>query len=325
MKKLISFATTVTLLFALVALFAINSTALFTLPDLNGINSFTAVKDDGSHNFNFKDSGGAWVNIMNPWGDSAYIMIEPGDGFVQSMIVTFEISGYDGGDEGYRVMPGLAINSFTPSVWALGNERTDTTSWEEIFGEEYFYFIDGDGVYQMIVSFRAAMDWQESQNEDLRKDYVESIDVIELGIFYPEEDVTTMKVTILDLEETGSVYAFEDIQRQLGSAAFFADSVENLPVLPEPIPWAPPVDEDDGAEEASATEEAAPAPDADEAATGEEADEATPDAPDAAPTGATTNNDSDSADGAFPIVIVIVGGVLVVIVVVALIIKGKKK
>jgi hypothetical protein len=205
------------------------------LEDPFNSNIFSAADGDGFLNYNFKDSGGAWVNIMNPWGASAFLVFEPGANFVQSMIITFEVEDYDGGDEGFRAMCGFGINGFTPSVWALGDEREDTTGWEEIFGEEYFYYIDGDGVYQMIVSFRAAMDWQGAQNEDLHKDFVEGIDVIELGIFGPSES-TSMKVTILGIEETADVFLFEDIGRPLGSDAFFAASVAELPPLPAPGP-----------------------------------------------------------------------------------------
>ena len=225
MKRLISFAVAAILALSLLTLPSFASGLLLMRDPMNS-DTFSAVEDDGFLDYNFKSSGGAWVNIMNQWGESAYLIIEPGAGYVQSFIITFEVGGYDGGDEGYRAMPGMAINSFTPSVWGLGNEREDTTSWEEIFGEEYFFYIDGDGVYQMIVSFRAAMDWQEAQNEDLRKDFVESIDVLEIGIFDPAEGATTMTVTILDLEESGSVFALEDIQRPLGSSAFFADSAD---------------------------------------------------------------------------------------------------
>jgi hypothetical protein len=215
------------------------------LPDPLNSNVFTAVEGDGFLDYNFKNSGGAWVNIMNPWGDSAFLVFEPSNGFVQSMIVIFSVEGYDGGSDGYRAMPGFAINGFSPSLWSLDEGMDDGLNWEEVFGGKYNFVIDGDGVYQMIISFRAAMDYFEEHNDWYIKDFVESIDCIELGIYGVPEG-TTMKVTILGIEETADIFSFENIQRPLGSDAFFAASIDALPALPATeAPHEPRVGEDD--------------------------------------------------------------------------------
>ena len=188
--------------------------------DPNTSNTFTADDDDDHITYNFKSDGGAWVNIMNPWGTSAYLVLEPGEGFVQSLIVTFEIEDYDGGADGYLLMGGFGINGFSPSLWALGSERPDNLSWETVFGEPYYYYIEGDGVYEFIISFRHAMDWFGEQDNGFEKPFIESIDCLELGIFDPPKD-TTMKLTILGLEETGDIFTFDHISRPLGSDKFY--------------------------------------------------------------------------------------------------------
>jgi hypothetical protein len=198
-------------------------------------NVFTGVEDDDYLNFNFKDSGGAWVNLRNPWGDSVYLVFEPGEGFVQSYIVTFEVEGYDGGGEGYRTMSGFAINGWSPSLWSLDEGMDDGANWEQVFGEKYYFMVDGDGFYQIIIPMRAAMDFFEDENDWYIKDYLEGVDCIELG-FYGVPEETTMKVTIHDVKESGYIYAFADIGRPLGSSAFFAESIDALPALPAPGP-----------------------------------------------------------------------------------------
>ncbi|MDR2559180.1 MAG: hypothetical protein LBC86_06525 [Oscillospiraceae bacterium] len=212
----------------------IPDSGLYVLDPLN-TNIFSAVEGDGFLDYNFKDSGGAWVNIMNPWGDSVFLVFEPGEGFVQSYIITFKVEGYDGGDEGYRTMCGFAINGFSPSLWSLDEGMDDGMNWEEVFGEKYNYIIDGDGVYQIIVSLRAAMDFFEEHNDWYIKDYLEAVDCIELGIYGVPED-TNMIVTILGIEESGDIFSFENIQRPLGSGAFFAASIDELPALPSAEP-----------------------------------------------------------------------------------------
>jgi hypothetical protein len=172
---------------------------------------------------------------MNPWGDSVFLIFEPGSEFVQTMIITFQVEGYDGGADGYRAMCGFAINGWSPSLWSLDEGMDDGDNWELVFGEQYNFIVDGDGVYQMIVSFRAAMDYFEGENDWYIKDYLEGVDCIELGFYGVEED-STMKVTILGIDETGDVFLFEDIGRAAGSGAFFAASVGELPPLPAPGP-----------------------------------------------------------------------------------------
>lgn len=198
-------------------------------------NVFTADEDDDYLNFNFKDSGGAWVNLMNPWGDSVFLVFEPGEGFVQSYVITFEVEGYDGGGEGYRTMCGFGINGWSPSLWSLDEGMDDGVNWEQVFGQQYNFFVDGDGVYQLIVSMRAAMDYFEEQNDWYIKDFLEGVDCIELG-FYGVPEETTMKVTVHSVEESGYIYLFNDIERPLGSGAFFAESIDALPALPAPGP-----------------------------------------------------------------------------------------
>jgi hypothetical protein len=293
------------------------------IEDPNTANTFTAADGDGNISYNFKGDGGAWLNIMNPWGESAYMVIEPGQGFVQSLIVTFEVEGYDGGDDGYRVMAGFGINGWSPSVWALGAERDDTISWEEIFGEEYFYCIDGDGVYQLIISFRHAMDYFEEHNDWYIKDFLEGIDCLELGIFDPPQN-TTMKVTILGLEETGDIFSLENISRPLGSGKFFAESVGDLPPLPptEP-PREPRIGEEDGndGDGNNGGAESSPAP----SPTPEEPEDTTagPDPGDAAPPASNGGNDDEGLD--IWLWVIIGGGVVIVAVVLIVVLARKKK
>jgi len=258
------------ILATILALSLLVTPALATAPGLymedpNTSNTFAATSDDGHIGYNFKNDGGAWVNIMNPWGTSAYLIVEPGEGWVQSLIVTFKIEGYDGGSEGYRVMGGFGINGWSPSLWALGAEREDTLSWEEVFGQEYFYYIDGDGYYQFIISFRHAMDYFEEHNDWYIKDYLEGIDCIELGIFDPPQD-TTMQLTIISLDETHNIFSFENLSRPFGSGKFFADSVTGFPAMPNPEPpHVPRIDgeepgEEPGDETPAEPEPAEPAP-----------------------------------------------------------------
>ena len=261
MKKLT--ALTLCVLFAVSLLAAPALAGIYMRDPLNS-DTFSADGADDTLKFNFKDGGGAWANIRNPYGDSAYVAVEPSEGVVQSMIVTFEITGYDGGDEGYRAMPGFGINGWSPSIWSLDAGGEDNDNWEEVFGEKYNFYIDGDGFYKMIVSFRAAMDWFESENDWYVKDFLEGVDCFELGVFNPPED-TAMRLRLVDLEESENIYSFENIQRPLGSDAFFsADG--NFGPLPDPEPpRAPRIDEEDDddeqpPEETPAAPEETPAP-----------------------------------------------------------------
>jgi hypothetical protein len=234
MKKWLYSATAALLAFSLFTIPAYADEGVFVL-DPFGSTTFTANEDDEHLNFNFKDSGGAWANIMNPWGDSAYLIFMPSVGFVQSFVITFEVEGYDGGDEGYRTMCGFGINGWSPSVWSLDEGMDDGINWEQIFGRQHNFVIDGDGVYQMIVSLRAAMDYFEAENDWYIKDFLEGVDCIELGIYGVPED-STMMVTILDIIETADIFSFDNIQRPLGSGLFFAATVDELPPLPTPEP-----------------------------------------------------------------------------------------
>jgi hypothetical protein len=163
---------------------------------------------------------------------------------VQSLIVTFKIEGYDGGADGYRLMGGFGINGWSPSVWSLDADGEDNANWEEIYGEKFYYFIDGDGYYQFIFDFRGAMDWFEGENDWYIKDYLEGIDCIELGIFSPPED-TTMRLTIIGIEDTADIFSFESVSRPLGSDKLFATDLDSLPPLPAPEPPREPRTDDD--------------------------------------------------------------------------------
>jgi hypothetical protein len=203
--------------------------------DPNTPNTFAAEEGDDAIGFNFKDGGGAWANIMNPWGTSAFMVTIPGEGYVQSLIVTLKIEGYDGGADGYRLMGGFGINGWSPSVWSLDADGEDNANWEEIYGERFYYFIDKDGYYQFIFDFRGAMDWFEGENDWYIKDYLEGIDCIELGIFSPPED-TTMRLTIIGIEDTADIFSLESVSRPLGSDKLFATDLDSLPPLPAPEP-----------------------------------------------------------------------------------------
>ena len=231
MKKFLSLA--LCLLFA-VSLAALPASALSLLRDPLNPDVFTAAEDDGNLNYNFKDSGGAWVNLMNPWGASVYIAITPSAESIQSFILTFEVSGYDGGEEGYRAMAGFGINGWSPSVWSLDADGADGANWEDIFGRKHYFVIDGDGYYRMIISFRAAMDWFEGENDWYIKDWLENVDCLELGIFGPGGD-TAMAVRIVDLEESEDIFSFENVQRLPGSDSFFSATGDFGP-LPDPEP-----------------------------------------------------------------------------------------
>ncbi|MDR2546990.1 MAG: hypothetical protein LBC96_05690 [Lachnospiraceae bacterium] len=233
MKKLVAYFLTLVLTISLVAL-PVFAEGLFVLDPFTS-STFSADEDDDYLDFNFKDSGGAWVNIMNPWGPSAFLIFEPSEGFVQSMIITFMVEGYDGGDEGFRTMCGFGINGWSPSLWSLDIGMDDGVNWEEVFGEPYNFVVDGDGVYRMIVSFRAAMDFFESENDWYIKDFLEGVDCIELGFYGIVEDSTT-RITILGVEESGDIFSFDDIVRPLGTDVHFAASVDELPPLPTPEP-----------------------------------------------------------------------------------------
>jgi len=322
------------ILVAVLALSLLVTPALATPPgfyfeDPNTTNTFTAVEDDGNITYNFKGDGGAWVNIMNPWGTSSHMVLEPGEGWVQSLIVIFEIEGYDGGDEGYRVMGGFGINGWSPSLWALGAEREDTLSWEEVFGEEYYYYIDGDGVYQFVISFRHAMDYFEEHNDWYIKDFLEGIDCLELGIFDPPKD-TTLSLTILDLIETHNIWSFENLSRPFGSGRLFADSVSALPAMPavEP-PHVPRTDAEDEEPVDEPGEDPAPedpAPPETPAPTDPPPTDSPPTDPPAAPPPAAppASNDDDGSSNwwIWMVICLAVGGFVAVIIVVM---KAKKK
>jgi hypothetical protein len=239
MKRLIALTVCVLLVLSLLSLPAF--AGIFLMLDDNNKQPFTAA-DDGNLGFNFKNSGGAWVNIMNQWGASAYIVIEPTAGAVQNVVVTFKVEGYDGGDEGYRAMPGFGINGFTPSVWSLDAGGSDNANWENVLGEKYDYIIDGDGVYQMIFPFRLAMtwvavyyEWSDDPDEDASAEFLDSIDGMEIGIFGPLPD-TTLQITILDIEETAGLYNTPaEVMRPLGSGLFYGATEADLPPLPPSV------------------------------------------------------------------------------------------
>ncbi|MCL2627333.1 MAG: hypothetical protein FWD44_01370 [Oscillospiraceae bacterium] len=299
MKKLL----TVTLC-AILALSLFGITALASglyMLDPNTPDSFAAEEDEGHIGYNFKGDGGAWVNINNPWGKSAYLITQPAEG-TQTIIVTFKVEGYDGGAEGYRVMGGFIANeAWQPQVWALSGEREDTTSWLEIFGEEYYFFIDGDGIYELPISFRHAMDWFENNDPDgWEMEYLDYIQVIELGIFDPPSD-TTMVVTLLDLTDTPDVFTFDELSRPLGSDKFFHPLPEGgveppIATLPGPVE----TDPDDTDTPEPPAETASPPP--------------------------TQSPPSDDGGDGMPwwIWLCIGGGALVVVVIVVIIISKKK-
>jgi len=265
MKKILTVTLCVILAFSIFGLSALASGGLY-MQDPMTSDTFTSVEDDGYLDLVFKDGGGAWAYIMNPWNteNSVYLIVEPGEGYVQSLKVTFRVQGYDGGDEGYRVMGGFIANdSWHPSVWSLDADGEDGMNWEQIFGEKYYYYVDANGIYEIIISFRHAMDWYE-ENEDWEMEYVDMIRCIELGFFSPPED-TTMKVTIIDLEDTADIFTLEDISRPLGSDKFFIPMDDDPPGEIEPplITLPGPVEPDDEqTPEPPTPEPPAPTPDA---------------------------------------------------------------
>lgn len=300
MKRLFTIALCALLAFSLLGITAL---AGLYIEDPNTTNTFAANDDDGNIPYNFKGGGGAWVNIMNPWGKSAFMVMEPSSGFVQSMIITFMVQGYDGGADGYRMMVGFGINGFSPSIWSLDADGEDGGNWENIYGEKFDFYIDADGIYTIIADFRGAMDWFESENDWYIKEYLEGIDCIELGIFSPPED-TTMLITILDLEETDEIFTLAQISRPRGSNVHF----EPLPpdaVLPGPV--VPPV-------------ETTPDP------TPEPAPEATP-APTPAPAPAPESPSSEPERGGLDTwvwIVIGVGAVGIIATVVIVVVKKKK-
>ncbi|MDR0326444.1 MAG: hypothetical protein LBI19_10185 [Oscillospiraceae bacterium] len=253
--------------------------------DPMGSATFSADGEDGTIKYNFKDGGGAWANIMNPWGASAYMTVIPSQGSIQSLILTFEVSGYDGGADGYRAMVGFGINGWTPSIWSLDIGGDDNANWEDVFGEKYNYYIEGDGVYRMIVPMRAAMDYAERLEVNHAKDWLEGIDCIELGIFDPPES-TTMRVTILDLEETSDFWSLGNMQRLTGSPLYA--SVGDLPSLPEPEAPRVPAEPEP---EAPAPEE--PSPGGEEPPAPVETPDVTPDPTPEEPSPAPPSSDDD--------------------------------
>jgi len=326
MKKFASLALILLLAVSLLVTPALATSPGLYMEDPNTSNTFAATDADGDIGYNFKSGGGAWVNIMNPWGKSAYLIVEPGEGWVQSLIVTLKVEGYDGGAEGYRVMGGFGINGWSPSIWSLDADGEDNDNWEDVFGQKYYYYIDGDGYYQFIISFRHAMNYFEELNDWYIKDYLEGIDCIELGIFTPPDD-TTMKVTIISLDETHNIFSFDSLSRPLGSGKFFADSVAAFPALPTPEPpHQPRIDVDeDGAEDGTAPEDPAPTdpPATDPPATDPPA--TTPPATDPPPPPATSPPAADNEGGngwiIWMIVCLAAGGAVAAVIV----IRAKKK
>ena len=290
------------------------------IEDPNTTNTFEATDDNGNIGYNFKDGGGAWANIMNPWGKSAFMVFDPGEGFVQSMIVTFKIEGYDGGAEGYRVMCGFGINGWSPSVWSLDADGDDNSNWEEIYGEKFYYYIVGDGYYQFIIDFRGAMDWFESENDWYIKDYLEGIDCIELGIFSPPDD-TTMKLTIISVEETGDIYSFESVSRNIGTDKFFAQDLKSFLPLPNPEPPREPRYDENGEDEAAPPIVTGPGPAEPPDDTPTVPQETLP-TPDATPPAAS--GDSDSAGMQWWVWLLIGGGAIGAVVIVVAVVKTKK-
>jgi hypothetical protein len=274
MKKLIALAVSLLLLLPMLAMPAY---AIFLMRDVGNSDTTNAVEDDGHLDFNFKSVSssnpdptaeevaeqGAWVNIFNAWGSAVYMILETTPNYTRDFIVTFEVTGYDGGADGYRAMPGLALNGWGVQIWALGAEREDTTSWEEVFGEEYFYYIDGDGIYQMVFPARKAIDHFWGTTEEDEDVVVTDVQVLELGIFGPQRD-TTMSVKIIDVEETRIAHTLAQAQRLLGGEMLYTPPEGGGEPAPDPTPGeggpseAGPPEETDPPEETT-PEEPAPA------------------------------------------------------------------
>ncbi len=306
MKKLIAAVLCVLLLSALLAVPA------FAFPPMrNPVNPDTYTTDgtEGTVGFNFKDSGGAWVNILNEWGSAIYMEFSPDEG-AQSFVLTFEVSGYDGGEEGYRAMPGFAVNGWGVQMWSLDIGGEDAVSWEEVYGEKFNYYINGDGFYQMLIPVRAAIVHTYAVEEDALLS-IDDIQVLELGIYGMAEDSTT-KVRIVDLVESSAIVSFEEAQR----------AIDAVPLTEQPLP---PAEPSPTPEEPSPTpEEPSPTPE-EPSPTPEEPSEPSPAEPEVPSPEAPSPSPAESEGGTSIWVWAGIGAAVLIVLVVVVVFATRKK
>lgn len=182
----------------------------FLIP--TGATTVTAVAD-------IYDAGEAWIKIWNQWNEASMFVIDEVNSDTKDIIISFDVEGCDGS---YQAMTGFGINGWSPSIWS-------EEEYVNAIGGVPTYIIDHDGAYEMIVPFNLFMQAVPIQDEetgaDIYKEYLESIDCLELCIRGISED-STMVVTIKDVTQSSTAHSFSECELS-GTAAASNDTESN--------------------------------------------------------------------------------------------------
>lgn len=181
---------------AAASVLAASVSADFLIP--TGATTTTAVAD-------IYDSGEAWIKIWNQWNESSMFTIDEVNADTKDIIISFEVEGCDGS---YPAKTGFGINNWSPSIWS-------DEDYVNSIGGVPSYTIDHDGAYEMIVPFNLFMQAvpavDEETGADVYKEYLESVDCLELCISGISED-STMVVTIKDVTQSSVAHSFAECE-----------------------------------------------------------------------------------------------------------------
>ncbi|MBD5103430.1 MAG: hypothetical protein HDT47_01000 [Ruminococcaceae bacterium] len=152
-----------------------------------------------------EDNGAAWIKVFNQWNETSMYTIMDIDDDTKDIIIKFEVENCDGS---YQAFAGFGINGWTPSVW---NEET----YRDAIGGIPNFTIDHDGEYELIVPFglfMAATPFaDEETGGETYKEYLESIDGLELVISGISENTTTV-VTVKDVIQSPVAHSFAECE-----------------------------------------------------------------------------------------------------------------
>lgn len=188
---------------AAAAVVTTTASADFLIP--TGATTTTAVADVFD-----PETNEAWLKIWNQWNETSMFTIDEVNEDTKDIIISFDVEGCDGS---YQAKTGFGINGWTPSIWGAADY--------DVIGGVPTYTIDHDGSYEMIVPFYLFMQTtgfeDEDTGEEVYKEYLESVDCLELCIGGLSA-TSTMVVTINDVTQSSVAHSLSECEL-VGTAA----------------------------------------------------------------------------------------------------------